>query len=643
MNWRKHTLLGLVCAVTFFSVLFFPTTSEAGADRTSKFRVYQKNSLVMEFSNRDQAISNAKKLKYAYVEQIGSRTWIWNNFPQYKVYQYDYSKPDWEFHTMEAAVTEAKKWANASVRKLSTGGWVWNNYRQHAGYTLFQGERTLPQWQFQTFDQAKFEGKKWANAFIIDNATHQWMWDNIPDEIEQTYRTGEAIYQIIQNGKTLETWKYAFLKDAFNESIKWANSIIVKISTPDEVIFENKHIYVVFQDQTQQGSFVGLQAAIKHASNFKRTKIIWNGRTLWTNEPYYHVFQTDKRLQSFATPEEAVSYGIKYANAQIYTLDGSLVWDNLRKLIYLGWSGSSKHDTIVTQMNNTQGLDIHSPTWFSLLDASGTLKDESDPITVTWLKSQGVKIHPLVHNQFDAKLTSAFLANSKAQQRFIQGLIKKLVELKLDGVNLDFESIAGADRDRYTAFVKLLSESTKANNLTLSIDLPRGSAKWNHLTAYDHTQLAQFVDYIAIMAYDQFYRESTSPGPVSGLQWAEIGVQEFLAYGIPRSKLLLGVPFYVRVWELDTKGAIVSNRAVFMKEIDNLLQGTEAVSQIDEKYGLEKVEFIKDGKRYVFWKESVETMKLRVQIAKKYNLAGIAAWRLGYEPLELWLSLLRLK
>lgn len=80
--------------------------------------------------------------------------------------------------------------------------------------------------------------------------------------------------------------------------------------------------------------------------------------------------------------------------------------------------------------------------------------------------------------------------------------------------------------------------------------------------AYDHEKLAHIADYIMIMAYDQYYSGSATPGSVAGLQWAEEGIKEFLSYGIPRDKLIMGIPFYVREWKLDSSGKGVSNRAV---------------------------------------------------------------------------------
>jgi spore germination protein YaaH len=45
----------------------------------------------------------------------------------------------------------------------------------------------------------------------------------------------------------------------------------------------------------------------------------------------------------------------------------------------------------------------------------------------------------------------------------------------------------------------------------------------------------------------------------------------------------------------------------------------------------------------LIWAETEDTIKARINIAKKFDLAGVAAWRLGYESSDLWTMMLRMK
>jgi spore germination protein YaaH len=383
--------------------------------------------------------------------------------------------------------------------------------------------------------------------------------------------------------------------------------------------------------------------AIYWAQWYSNIRIKQNDKEIWNNSPFYRVYQKDAFVSEHNQLSYALYYATHYTNASVRGYDGKTIWNNYKKLQYWGWNGSSAFDTIKKQVQNTVGLDVDSPTWFQLADADGNLQDTSNAESVAWLKSRGHEVHPLVANQFDSTLTSNFLGNVAAQQNFITKLVARCLQLGVHGINIDFENLAGKDRAAYTAFISRLSDATRSSGLTLSIDLPRGSVKWNHLSAFDHEKLAGLVDYVITMAYDQHYSGSATAGSVSGLQWAEEGVKEFLSYGIPREKLILGIPYYVREWKIDSEGALVSNRALLMKDVPGMIASKKASSTWDEQFKQYRIEYYENGYRYVLWMESEDTIKARLDIAKKYDIAGVAAWRLGYESMELWNMMLQNK
>jgi spore germination protein YaaH len=77
-----------------------------------------------------------------------------------------------------------------------------------------------------------------------------------------------------------------------------------------------------------------------------------------------------------------------------------------------------------------------------------------------------------------------------------------------------------------------------------------------------------------------------------------------------------------------------------MKDLPALIESKKAVSVWDPQFGQYKVEYTDGEYKYVFWLENEETVKARVEIAKKYDLAGVAAWRLGYETTDVWNAIL---
>lgn len=632
--------LGLAMLLTVQATLTAGIASAApDAARMTQFRVYQNDKTLREFATESQAVAYAKSFRYSRVEKIADREWIWDNFPRYEVYQNGVTTDKWEFRTYGEALRLARTMTNVNIRDLEQPGWVYSRY---ARYRVYQGDKTLPNWSFLTLVEAKKAAKFYGNIHIMDTFTNQWIWDNLTAVQKEAERKKTPAYQINVDGMPAGERNYAFLLDAIRASASVPNSEVMNTVT-GAIVHSNVPAYLVTQNGKDVRRFFGLDNAIAYAKALTGAEIVKDGLVWWTNIPYLQVMQGDKLVRYFHTKKGALAFAKGYDNARIVTEDGTEIWDNLRELLYLGWNGTSQRDTILAQAASTQGLDIDSPTWFELADATGKLTDTSDASVVEELQAGGTQVMPLVHNQFDAKLTSAFLADPAAQKSFIDALVGKLAEIGANGVNLDFEAMAGADRDRYTAFVRDLAAAARLKGLSVSIDLPRGDIKWNERTAYDHEKLAALVDRVVIMAYDQYWKGSETPGSVAGLEWTEQGILDFLSYGIPRTKLMLGVPFYVREWKMDGAGKLLESRAIYMKDVPALLASVDAEAEFDTRFGQTKYTYVKDGFQYAFWAETPQTTLARIDLAKKYDLAGVAAWRLGYEPAELWTSMLQKK
>ncbi len=638
-NWMyKGLAVSLACAI---AVPFLaPAQGLAAADKTTKYRVYQFDQPVKEFQDYNQAVAYAQYFYASRVEEISTGAWKWDNYPRYQVYQLDYALPDGAFRTLEEAVAEASKWGVSSVRDLQGSGWVWNNYPR---YRVYQGDATLDGWSFTTLNAAIAEARKWGGAHIIDLSDNRWIWDNLSNKEKAELRNGQPAYQVYQGTYSQDSWRFAYLEDAVNEALKWGGSQIVRIADK-KTVFTNFKEYKVYQNENFLDEFVNLDQAADYARLWGHSTIRLNGKIIWNNYPTYTVYQNSNLIGEYNKLSDALSYASYYSNASIRSREGMKFWNNFRALQIWSWNGSSAKSTIDTQTSNLMGLDVDSPSWFTLEDATGKLKDASSKETVDLLRSRGYQVHPLVSNQFDSTLTSQFLADKDAQARFISALVAKSAQLRVDGINVDFESLNGKDRAAFTTFITNLTTAAHQQGLKISVDLPRGSVKWNHLTAFDHEKLGSIVDYIITMTYDQHYSGSTVPGSVAGLQWVEEGIEEFLSYGIPRDKLILGIPFYVREWTLDANGGLLGNKALYSRDLKALMASRPTVSTWDKTFNQYKVEYYgDDGNKRVFWLENQESVKARLELAKKYDLVGVAAWRLGQEDPAFWETILQNK
>lgn len=639
MGYLKR-LSTMLLAIILLSLSFISPQQHADAANMTQYRVYQNDKPLKEFVTQNQAIAYAKYYSYSHVEKINNREWVWHNFPGYKVYIEGASSAKLEFATLAEAKKVASANINSYVRELQNVGWAYENF---ANYIVYQGDKTMDGWQFYSLEDAKKEARKWSNSHIIDVNSKQWVWDNLTDEMVKQQRAQKSKYIIHIDGQPAANGKaYSFLKDAIEAANKLSNSEVINSETGKSV-HQNLLIYEVYSQGKLAKKHSTLDAAVKTAKSLHAAEVKLQDQLLWSSVHYLSVYQGDKLVKQFHSLSSALSYAKNLSNSTVQNADGRKLWSEAKSFIYMGWNGSSSTSTIQSHVSNTQGLDITSPTWYTLLDASGGLNDSSNPALVAELAAKGVDVIPLVHNEFDKAVTTKFLADEEAQKRFIDALMNSLVKNKVKGVNLDFESIAASDRNAYTSFVEKLTKAAHAKKLTVSIDLLRGDVRWNHLTAYDYEAIGKIVDYLVVMAYDEHWTGSEEAGSVSSLSWAEEGIKQQLEYGIPRSKLILGIPFYSREWRIDSNGKLVDNKTLIMKDLPAHIAKNKAVGTYDEKAGQYRYTYTLNGYTHMFWAETAETVLARVKLAKKYDLAGVAAWRLGYEDASLWEAMLKIK
>ena len=284
-----------------------------------------------------------------------------------------------------------------------------------------------------------------------------------------------------------------------------------------------------------------------------------------------------------------------------------------------------------------EGLQVLSPTWFSLADATGSIYSKGSAGYVASAHQKGCQVWALLDNGFDANRTRQFLASAPAQDKAIQQLSRYASQYQLDGINIDFENVADEDRDRFTQFIRNLTTTLKKQNLIISIDVtvPNETPSWSH--CYDRKELAAIVDYVMVMTYDEQWATSTPGAPVASLPWVEKNLQKTLQE-VPANKLFLGVPFYTKRWEhTEEQGKVTAKgKTFFMEDVNAVIQTHNIQPQWRSDYGLSYLEYEEDGKYYHIWVESKDSLALKTALIHTYQLAGAACWRLGFETPDIW-------
>ncbi|NLX61928.1 MAG: glycoside hydrolase [Tissierellia bacterium] len=308
--------------------------------------------------------------------------------------------------------------------------------------------------------------------------------------------------------------------------------------------------------------------------------------------------------------------------------------------INLTWDYTHRKMENFEGANIIYGVNVLSPTWFEIIDEKGNINDKGNKDYVIEYQNLGYKIWPLISNGFNPDLTSKLLSSSLAREKIIKNIVLLYDEYGVDGINIDFENVYLKDRDLLTQFVRELYPVFKEKGMTVTMDVTPISVSENWSMCYDRKRLSESVDYIVLMAYDQHWATSPVAGSVAQYTWVEASLKKVLEE-VPREKLILGMPFYTRLWTIEetTEGEKVTSLALSMEDAKKFIEENSISLEWDEESGQYYGEVVKEDKTYKIWLEDDESLRLKASLVNKYGLAGIATWRKGFEMEDIWPAL----
>ena len=279
---------------------------------------------------------------------------------------------------------------------------------------------------------------------------------------------------------------------------------------------------------------------------------------------------------------------------------------------------------------NMTGVNVISPTWFSVSDNDGNVSSLASGEYVMQAHEKGLKVWGLVDNFSENMSTTTVLSNTAARQNLENQLVTYALKAGLDGINVDFESLSEDVGIHFLQFLRELSIQCHENNLVLSVDNPVPEDFTSH---YDRAEQGKVVDYVIIMGYDEHYVGSDT-GSVASLPWVEQGVKDTLAE-VPAKRTILAIPFYTRLWKTTDGGALTSE-AIGMDQAQQAISDNGAETYWDKTTSQNYGTYEGDGATYQIWLEDSKSIAEKVKLIPKYKLAGVAEWKLGFENSGIW-------
>ena len=278
---------------------------------------------------------------------------------------------------------------------------------------------------------------------------------------------------------------------------------------------------------------------------------------------------------------------------------------------------------------NMTGVNVISPTWFYLTDTAGNIANIASADYVAQAHDKGLQVWGLIDNFTQDVSTTETLSSTSARQNIISQLIQAATNVGMDGINVDFESLSEDVGIHFLEFLRELSIECHKNNLVLSVDNPVPEDFTSH---YDRAEQGRVVDYVIIMGYDEHYVGSEA-GSVASLPWVEQGVQDTLEE-VPAERVINAVPFYTRLWR--TTGGNVTSEAIGMDQAQQVIAENNVETYWDKTTSQNYGTYDIDNSTYQIWLEDSQSIAEKVKLVSKYNLAGVSAWKLGFENSGIW-------
>lgn len=322
--------------------------------------------------------------------------------------------------------------------------------------------------------------------------------------------------------------------------------------------------------------------------------------------------------------------------------------------ICLAWHqvfSASDNENLVSYLEGTSGINVLSPTWYSLSDNAGNFTSLASAAYVEEAHRRGIEVWGLL-DDFNSEIDLyTVLSSCQSREALVRNLLAAAGEAGLDGINIDFEHVTEACGPHFVEFYRELSVECRKAGLVLSIDnfVPAGGRAW-----VDRAEQGLVTDYVIVMGYDEHWNGGPRAGSTASFAFSENGILDMIADDVPAGKLVNGLPFYTRVW-VETPEADAEPGAEIIQEANSIYgryalsstaAGMTAAANLLADHGvtprwLEEEqqyygEYEEGGRTTRIWLEDVRSLEAKMSVVRDNGIAGAAFWKLGLEDKAVW-------
>ena len=306
--------------------------------------------------------------------------------------------------------------------------------------------------------------------------------------------------------------------------------------------------------------------------------------------------------------------------------------DHKINLVWHQSTSTESNDAMAEMTAEMTGVNVISPTWFSVTDETGTISSLASADYVKLAHDAGREVWGLIDNFNEAFDETTDLAYASVRSRIIEQLLAEAASCGMDGINVDFENLKEAGIPHYLQFLRELTSAAHAQNLVVSVDTPVPQA---YTMYYQRGEQARFVDYMIVMAYDEHFAGSEEAGSVSSLPFVQQAVEEMTRV-MPADQVICGIPFYTRVWTEKFGQSAIISEVLGMDGAKNYAKENQMTETWDASLGQNVATVETSDARYTIWMEDEQSMEEKLKVIQSADLAGVAEWKLGFERVDVW-------
>lgn len=306
--------------------------------------------------------------------------------------------------------------------------------------------------------------------------------------------------------------------------------------------------------------------------------------------------------------------------------------DHKINLVWHQSTSTESNDAMAEMTAEMTGVNVISPTWFSVTDETGTISSLASADYVKLAHDAGREVWGLIDNFNEAFDETTDLAYASVRSRIIEQLLAEAASCGMDGINVDFENLKEAGIPHYLQFLRELTSAAHAQNLVVSVDTPVPQA---YTMYYQRGEQARFVDYMIVMAYDEHFAGSEEAGSVSSLPFVQQAVEEMTRV-MPADQVICGIPFYTRVWTEKFGQSAITSEVLGMDGAKNYAKENQMTETWDASLGQNVATVETSNARYTIWMEDEQSMEEKLKVIQSADLAGVAEWKLGFECADVW-------